>query len=356
MFLRSLPCLLVLLSALSVRAEKIMLVIGGGTATNAPSPTAVKLSGPFGVDFDVHNNVFLVEMTGNRVRRWDPRETIDIIAGTGEKGFAGDGEAAVSAQLNGPHSLAVAVNGNVYVADTWNNRVRKIDPRRRTISTVIGTGKKGFSGDGGPADKADFGGIYSVALDFNSENLYIADLDNRRIRKYNIKSGIVTTVAGNGEKGVPRNSSMATNAPLVDPRAVAVDITGAIYILERAGHALRFVDNRGRIATLVGTGEKGFSGDGGDPLEAKLNGPKDLCVDHEGSILIADTENHVIRKYVPRERTLVRVAGTGKKGDKGIGGSPLEAELSQPHGVAVDSTGALYIADSSHDRVLKIVK
>jgi DNA-binding beta-propeller fold protein YncE len=341
-----------------LRAEKITLVIGGGAETNSANPAAIKLNGPFGVDFDRKDNIFVVEMNGNRILRWDAKEkTIATIAGLGgEKGFGGDEGPALNAQFNGPHSIALGPNGDLYVADTWNNRVRKIDAKELRISTVAGTGKKGFSGDGGPAREAEFGGIYCTAFDFHRQNLYVADLDNRRIRKINLKSGIVQTVAGNGQKGVPTDGAVATNSPLVDPRAIAMDPTGVLFILERSGHALRYVTPDGRIATLVGTGEKGFSGDDSDPRAAKLNGPKHLCIDREGSVIIADTENHVIRKYIPRERRIVRVAGTGTKGSKGTGGSPLEAELSQPHGVAVDSTGALYIADSSNDRVLKIEK
>ena len=349
-------CLFLLCACLTLRAEKIVLVMGGGTETNSPDPKTVKLNGPFGVDFDRGGNMFVVDMNGNCLRRWDPRGSLAIIAGTGEKGFAGDGGPAISAQLNGPHNLAVAADGNIYIADTWNNRVRLIEPKERTISTVIGTGAKGFSGDGGPALKAEFGGIYCAALDPQLQNLYLADLDNRRIRKVNLKSGIVQTVAGNGKRGVPQDGELATNAPLVDPRAVAVDTTGAVFILERGGHALRFVDSSGRISTLVGDGEKGFSGDGGDARSARMNGPKHLCVDRDGGVLIADTENHVIRKFIPRGRQIVRVAGTGMKGSKGLDGSPLEAELSQPHGVTVDSAGAIYIADSSNNRVLKIEK
>jgi DNA-binding beta-propeller fold protein YncE len=141
---------------------------------------------------------------------------------------------------------------------------------------------------------------------------------------------------------------------LVDPRAVAVDGKGNVYILERSGHALRVVDAEAKIRTVVGTGKAGASGDGGDAQQATLNGPKHLCIDAEGNVLIADTENHVIRKYLPREGTILRVAGTGKKGSSGVGGNPLQAELNQPHGVTVHASGILYIADSSNNRVLRI--
>ena len=347
--------LVLLFLSVSLRAEKIVLVMGGAE-TNSPDPKNVKLHGPFGVDFDRRDNMFVVDMNGNCVRRWEVGHQVAIIAGTGEKGFAGDGGPAVAAKFNGPHNLAVAANGDVYVADTWNNRVRLLDSRSGTISTVIGSGVKGYAGDGGPADKADFGGIYCVAFDPQLQNLYLADLDNRRIRKVNLKTRIVETVAGNGKKGAPQDGVVATNSPLVDPRAVAVDTTGMVYILERSGHALRVVDREGKIWTLIGDDKKIFSTGDGQAAEIKLNGPKHLCVDRQGSILIADTENHLIRKLIPRGRQVVRVAGTGKKGDKGVGGPPREAELSQPHGVAVDSKGAIYIADSSNNRVLKIEK
>jgi DNA-binding beta-propeller fold protein YncE len=164
----------------------------------------------------------------------------------------------------------------------------------------------------------------------------------------------VDTVAGNGERGKPEDEAEARRAPLVDPRAVAVDPLGNVYILERSGHALRVVDSAGKIRTVVGTGKPGNSGDGGDGRQATLKGPKHLCIDGEGNVLIADTENHLIRKYLPREKRIVRIAGTGKEGTAGLGGPPLLAELNQPHGVYVHSDGRLYIADSSNNRVLRI--
>jgi DNA-binding beta-propeller fold protein YncE len=252
------------------------------------------------------------------------------------------------------HNLAVAPNGDIYVADSWNNRVRKIDPRSGEIRTIAGTGDKGYSGDGGPATKARFGNIYCVALDARGEKLYLDDLDNRRIRVVDLRSGVVETVAGNGKRGVPKDGTEARNAPLVDPRAVAVDAKGNVYILERSGNALRVVDSEGKIRTVAGTGKAGLSGDGGDALRAQLNGPKHLCIDRNGDVLIADTENHVIRKYLPREGKIVRVAGTGRKGQAGLDGPPQSAELYQPHGVTARPDGSIYISDSSNNRILKI--
>jgi sugar lactone lactonase YvrE len=333
-------------------ADKLVLVAGGGSAGAGPAEQA-KLDGPFGVDFDKAGTMFLVEMVGNRVLKVDERGQLSTIAGTGKKGDGGDGGPAAKAEFNGPHSLAVGPDGIIYVADTWNNRVRRIDPKTGHINMFAGNGKKGFAGDGGPAAEAQFGGVYCIAFDPKRERMYLADLDNRRIRAIDMNSGIVTTVAGNGERGVPEDGAMAVGAPLVDPRAVAADGAGNVYILERSGHALRVVDARGRIRTVAGTGRAGAGGDGGDAKQAMLNGPKHLCVDGDGDVLIADTENHLIRKYLPREGKIVRVAGNGKKGSAGLGGSPQEAELSQPHGVTVRD-GTVYISDSSNNRVLRI--
>jgi hypothetical protein len=167
---------------------------------------------------------------------------------------------------------------------------------------------------------------------------------------------VVSTVAGNGDKGVPADGAEATRAPLVDPRAVAADADGNVYVLERAGHALRVVDARGRMRTVAGTGKAGASGDGGDGRRATLNEPKHLCIDKDSAVIIADTDNHVIRKYLPRRGKIVRVAGTGTNGSAGVGGPPELAELNQLHGVHVGPGGDLYIADSGNHRILRIHK
>jgi sugar lactone lactonase YvrE len=334
-------------------AAKLILV-----AADTPAGGAVALPGlkaPFAVDFDRAGATYIADMTGNRVWRIDPAGTASVLAGTGEKGDAGDGGPAAKAQLNGPHSLAVTSDGNVLVADTWNNRIRKIDGRTGVITAFAGTGKKGFAGDGGPAARAEFGGVYCITVTPGGKALLVADLDNRRVRAIDLAGGVVRTVAGNGKKGVPENGAVATEAPLTDPRAVTADAAGNAYVLERSGHALRVVSPDGRITTVVGTGKAGLSGDGGEARSAALNGPKHVCVDRDGSVLIADTENHCIRRYLPREGRIVRVAGTGKKGTAGIGGPPEAAELSQPHGVTVGRDGTIYICDSTNKRVVKVV-
>jgi hypothetical protein len=308
---------------------------------------------PFGVTFTREGAAFIVEMSGNRVSRLSPQGTVRVIAGTGEQGFTGDDGPAIEARFNGPHHLLMGPDGHLYIADTWNNCVRRIDVKTGIVSRVAGTGEKGFSGDGGKAVDAKFGGIYALA--FGGNTLFICDLDNRRVRTVDLKAGIVRTVAGNGEKGIPVDGQDALTQPLVDPRAIAVDGTGRLYILERNGHALRVVDRSGKIHTVAGNGTPGFSGDGGPAREALLRGPKHISIDQDDNVLISDTENHVIRRYSPRDGLITRVAGTGAAGASGVGGPAAQCMLNRPHGAQMHpGTRAIYISDSDNHRVLRV--
>jgi sugar lactone lactonase YvrE len=342
-----------LFAAGPAHADKLVLIAGGGTADDNVPATQALLVQPFGIDFDRAGNAYLVELKGNRALRIDPKGMLTVIAGTGMKGDAGDGGPARRASVNGMHSLAVAADGMVYLTDTWNNRIRRYDPKAGTIAAFAGTGKKGYAGDGGPALSAHFGGIYCAAFDAGFGKLIVTDLDNRRIRVIDMQTGIVSLVAGNGEKGVPKDGADAKTAPLVDPRAAAIDAKGNVYILERSGHALRVIDPKGKIRTVAGTGKAGNTGDGGDALQATLNGPKHLCIDRDDNVIIADSANHVIRKFTPADGKIVRLAGTGKKGDSGTGGDPLKVSFNEPHGVCVTRDGTLYIVDSMNGRVFR---
>lgn len=340
--LRTLPFLLLLASL--AHADKVHQIAGGKD----------NLKTPFGLAQDRAGNFYIAEFTGHRVLKIDLKGVLHTVAGTaGVKGHAGDGGPAAKATFDGMHNLVIGPDDSIYIADTWNSRVRKIDPKG-IITTLVGTGEKGFAGDNGPAEKAVLNEAFCVALDPAGKNLYIVDLKNRRIRAVDLATNTVTTVAGNGQRGVPKDGDEATKAPLVDPRAVAVDAKGNIWILERGGHALRVVDAKGKIRTVVGTGTGGDRGLGGPARMAQLKGPKHLIVDRDGNVIIADTDNHRIVKYIPGEEKLVHVAGTGKVGSGGVGGPAKDLQLSQPHGVYQDREGQLYIVDSYNHRVLRI--
>lgn len=273
------------LTALSAAALSLAAV---ASLAAPPSPGRVELvageglNEPFGVAFDAAGNTYVVEMGGNRVTVLDAR----------------GGRRVLASDFKGPHHLLVGPDHALYVTDTWNYRVRRFDLRTGASTVVAGTGEKAYGGDGGPATAASFGGIFSIA--FHAGDLYICDLDNRRIRRVSGKTGIVTTVAGNGEKGVPKDGEDARAQPLVDPRAIAIDARGNLYIAERGGHALRVVDAAGRIRTVAGTGVAGSGGDDGPALSAQLSGPKHIFVEQSGDVLITDTENHRVIRVVAR--------------------------------------------------------
>lgn len=302
------------------------------------------LKNPFGVDFDSKGNMYIVELEGGRVHKMPPGEKCQVIGGNGEKGYAGDGKPVKQAVFNGMHNVLVGADDSVYISDSWNYCIRKIDAQSGIISTIAGTGKKGFSGDGGQAVKAKFSYIMNIIMNPAKDKIYMSDIQNRRVRMVDLKSGLVSTVAGTGKKGKAKEGELAVKSPLLDPRAVAVDSKGHLYILERGGHMLLKVDQDGKVKIVAGTGKKGFKD--GKALEAQLNGPKYICVDKNDNVFIADDFNHAIRKFDPVTETVTTILGKGF-GDKNI-------KLNRPHGVTFHKDGSLYVSDSWNDRVLKV--
>ncbi|MEZ5351092.1 MAG: hypothetical protein R2762_00515 [Bryobacteraceae bacterium] len=309
-----------------------------------PFAAAVEFVEPFGVAFDRAGNAYVIEYKGNRLHRIAPNGGSIVFAGAREGGFAGDGRKAAEARFHEPHGVVISPDQMLYVADTHNNRVRRIDLATGLVSTVAGNGKAGFSGDGGPATEASFKGIFAIDLSPAGDKLYLADLGNVRVRMVDLKTGLVSTVAGNGESAEPSEGARAASSPLVDPRAVAADARGNVYVLERRGNALRVVGRDGRIRTLIRPGQ----------AKPDLKGPKHLCVDRNGGVWIADAENHLVRRYSVKSRTLTTVAGTGEQGDRIVAEDPLRTQLARPHGVFVHPSGAIYITDSYNHRLLRM--
>ena len=342
--MQSSPFLLLLLCVASVQAQKAELIAGGGESPDGSLATQARLDQPVGVDRDSKGNLVIIDFLGH-LRAVTPDGHLITLCGS-TNGDSGDGGPAAKAQLNTPHSLAVGPGGDIYIADTLNHRIRKIDAQTDIITTVAGT-TKGFSGDNGPADKAQFNGIYCIAFNPDRTQLVITDLENRRIRLMDMKTFIVTTAAGTGARGVPRDNHPASSEPLFDPRAAAMDSKGNLYILERGDHSLRVVDTASQIRTLIpGPTKKG------DPHA--LAGPKHLAIDKNDDVLIADTDNYRIVLWQVKEQKLTPIAGTGKMGTEGIDGPPLKLQLNQPHGVFVDKDGSIFISDSLNGRVLRI--
>jgi len=345
----SLASLLVFFLPQLAHADQIVLVAGGtNDAVDIPATEAV-LKEPFGTAFDSGGHLWIVEMvSGNRLLQVDGGGVIQHVAGQLKPGDSGDGGPAIRAQFNGPHNLAILPDDKVLIGDTWNGRVRVVDVKARIVSTLEGWKA--------PAGKARGNGPYCITLTPDSKKLLIADL--LQVHELDLASHKSRVIAGNGKKGKPVDGAVAVDEPLVDPRAVAADGKGNVYILERGGNALRVVDQNGRIRTVVNaSGKQGGEGDGGPALEATMNGPKHLCVDKDDTVFIADAEAHLVRRYVPATGKIERVAGTGRKGCAGVGGDPRQCELSRPHGVTIHpQTGELYITDSYNNRVLKITR
>ncbi len=275
--------------------------------------------------------------------------TISTLAGTAE-GFSGDGGPAVQAQFYRPADVAVDGAGAIYIADTSNNRIRRVDPSG-TITTIAGARDEGFSGDRGPAVQAQLSLPGGVAVD-GAGAVYIADLGNHRIRRVD-PSGTITTIAGTGQGGFSGDGGPAVQAQLFFPEGVAVDGAGAIFIADRGNHRIRRVDPSGTITTIAGTGQGGFSEDGGPAVQAQVSRPNGTGVDRVGTVYFADRGNHRIRRVDP-SGTITTIAGTGDEGLSGDGGPAVQAWLNAPFGVAVDGTGAIFIADTYNDRIRKL--
>ena len=309
------------------------------------------MNNPFGITRGPDGCLYFCEFGGNVVRRIDGKGIITTVAGTGQAGFAGDGGPALQAQLNQPHEVQFGPDGRLYISDMSNHAIRALDLKTGTLSTPVGTGKPGFSGDGGPAGQAQFRD--PISQTFGPDGLlYICDLGNQRIRTWDPSSGLVKTVCGSGQKAAPADgAAFSPDTPLSGPRTIAFDATGQLWLALRDANALYRVDLQERVLHhIAGTGKSGFSGNGGPAKDAQLAGPKGLAISASGKVYIADTESHSIRRVDPKTGKIEVFAGDGKKGD-GPDGIATRCQLARPHGVFIDQDGTLYIGDSENYRL-----
>jgi streptogramin lyase len=325
----------------------------GGPAVKA------RLNQPFHCNLDADGNLYIAEAFNHCIRKVNLKTgIISTIAGTGAKGYDGDGGPATKAKMNEPYAVAVDSNGDQYIVDRLNAVIRKVDGKSGLITTVAGNGKLGYSGDGGKATEAMLREPNDCCLD-GKGGLLIADVSDWRIRRLDLKTGVITTFAGTGrpKEKVDRarigDGGPAAKAVLVGARAVCVDGKGNTYICEREGNAIRRVDPEGTITTFAGTGSAGYDGDGGMAAKAQFRGPKGLRCDRNGHVFVADTENHAIRRVDAKTLVVTTVAG-GKQGAGGDGAVATRAGLDRPHGCVLNAQGVLFIADSSNHRVRRV--
>ena len=311
--------------------------------------TAATLNFPYSVAVDVAGAVYIADSVNQRIRKV-AGGIIYPVAGNGTRALAGDGGPASSASFNQPQGVAIDANGNVFVGDTFNNRVRRVAPGG-TVSTVAGSGFYKFSGDGGAAIGASLNGPQGLAAD-SAGRFYLADLRNHRVRRVNA-GGVIATVAGSGTQGFAGDGGPATAAALNSPAAVALDAVGNIYVADTSNNRVRKIDVNGIITTLAGAGVAGYSGDSGPANIATLNRPGGVAADTAGNVYIADSGNHAIRK-VNAAGSISTLAGNGVPGSSGDNGPAAVALLNSPGGLAVDSAGNLYVADTANHRVRRI--
>jgi len=322
----------------------------GNPATNA------SLWYPYNLAFDAGGNFYIADSDNLRVRKVNASGTITTVAGNGAKGYAGNNGPATNASLYYPSGVAVDASGNVYIADDENYRVRKVSAKG-VITTLAGTGSGAYSGDNGAATNAAVNYPQGVACDA-AGNVYIADTFNNRIRKVGT-NGIITTVAGNGTPAYSGNNGAATSASLYWPSGVTVDTAGNLFIADTLNERVRKVGTNGIITTVAGNGVAGYGGDGGLGTSASLSGPAAVAVDSWGNIYIADNNNNLIRR-VATNGVITSVAGNvasagGSGGYSGDGTAATNAWLASPQGVGFDAAGNLYISDTINNRVRRVL-
>ena len=349
---------LVIALAVPCRGE-VAVLVGDPAGRVGKEPNPGRMNEPFAVAFDAQGQMYGVEYTrGNRLFRVAADGAVEFVAGRFHVSKHGDAfppdeaTAAADVRFHGLHDVAIGRDGHVFVADTFHHRIRSFDPATRSVAVVAGTGQAGFSGDGGPAVAAAFRQAYCSSLVPAGDALLVADIGNQRLRRVSLRDGAVATVAGNGAAGKPVDGAAAIATPLAGPRAACMTADGTIYLALREGNAVVEI-KAGTVRTVVNAaGKAGYGGDGGPARDALLAGPKYVVLDRMGRVLIADTENHCIRRYDPKSETITTVAGVPTKAGAAVGADLRSTQIARPHGCVIAPDGRLVIADSDNDRII----
>ncbi|HTA82014.1 MAG TPA: T9SS type A sorting domain-containing protein [Bacteroidia bacterium] len=342
--------------AVALKGQTVNTIIGNGNpgfSGDGGLATAAEIYAPNGVALDDSGNVYVGDNLNNRIRKLNVKTgVITTIAGKKTGGFSGDGGPATDAELSKPGNITLDKQGNLYIADVFNQRVRMVNKSTGIITTIAGNGNEGYSGDGGQATAASFFYPASVALD-NAGNVYVADELNNVIREVNMSTGIITTVAGSGNSGYSGDGGPALNASMNTPADVAFDSTWNMYISD-GNNAIRKVNaTTGIITTVAGNGTEGYGGDGGPATAAGIDGPVGIALDKSGDLFIADIDNSRIRE-ASANGIINTVIGTGQAGFIGDGGPATACEIHGPLYITLDNSGGVYFADGSNNRVRKV--
>jgi hypothetical protein len=336
------------LAPVAAQAQNIATVAGGGP-NNLP-PLSSSVGTPVGIAEDSSGNLYFADPHSNRVYEVSTAAVLTVFAGNGGAGYSGDGFPAVAASLNGPTGVFVDSSNNVYIADSGNNVIREVSSGTFDISTVAGNGTAGFAGDGGAATSAELNNPNGVYVD-SSGDIFIADTGNNVVRE--VISGTINRIAGNaaGTAGAAGDGAAATSASLNDPLSIYLDSSGNVYIADHNNNKIREVTKaNGNIVTFAGTGVAGVSPTNPPPLAtaAKLNGPSSVFVDPTNDVFIADTNNNIVWEVLSSNNRIQPVAGNGTRGFVGDGSPATFAELSLPRAVFMDTTGNLFISDTGN--------
>lgn len=339
-------------------AQTITTVAGTGVPSfsgDGGPATLASLSDIDGMATDAAGNLYIVDSGSNRIRRVDAGTgIITTVAGTGLGSFSGDGGPATLAAFYDIDAVAVDPQGDIFIVDTGNRRIRKVDGATGIVTTVAGNGSSGFSGDGGLATSASLSSPEAVAVD-SQGNLFIADTSNARIRRVDAITGVITTVVGNGTAGYSGDGGPALSAQINNPFGVALDLKGNIFIADTQNNRIRRVDViTGLITTVAGNGTGTYAGDGGAATSASLWFPSFVIVDNSENIFIADQSNQRVREVDGATGVIQTVVGNGTAGYNGDGILATSAEVNYPTSLGKDGNGNLYIADDNNNRVRKI--